>query len=79
MQRKAILLLWDWVSGEVSVQNDQMQQIIELLEKQTRNAGYLYSADLLGIAAVSLQKEIDLSKEFPLEDKKPLENTVALH
>jgi len=56
-----------------------MQQIIELLEKQMRSAGYLYSADMLGIAAVSLRKEADLSKEYSSNDKSLLENLSAVH
>lgn len=61
------------------MQHDQMQQIIELLEKQTRRAGYLYSADLLGIAAVSLKKEVDLSKEISTDDKKLVESFASVH
>jgi len=41
-----------------------MQQIIELLEEETRSAGFEYSADMLSIAAVSLRKEVGLSEQF---------------
>jgi len=56
-----------------------MHLIIELLEKQLRNDGYLYSADMLGIAAVSFRKEANLSKEHTQSDKVALESCSAMH
>lgn len=54
--------------------HQHMQQIIELLEQETRSAGYEYSADMLSIAAISLRKEADLSEQFSLAEQTSLDS-----
>jgi len=56
------------------VHHEHIQKIIQLLEEETRSAGYEYSADMLGIAAVSLRKEADLSERFSLRDQTSLDS-----
>jgi len=58
--------------------HDQMQQIIEMLEEETRSAGFEYSADMLNIAAVSLRKEADLSEQFSSSGKSPLDSGAGI-